>query len=154
VQFVAIPLIGAVSDRVGRRPLYLAGAVGLAIWSYVFFGLLESRSEPKIILAVVVGLFLHALMYAPQAAFFSELFGTSVRYTGASVGYQLASILAGALAPIIALKLLGDVANPNPTAVAIYMTVASVLTVVAVLAAKETARTSLRHDRTLEDVAD
>jgi metabolite-proton symporter len=150
VQFVIIPLIGAVSDRVGRRPLYLTGAVGLAIWSYVFFGLLESRSEPKIILAVVVGLFLHALMYAPQAAFFSELFGTSVRYTGASVGYQLASILAGALAPIIALKLLGDVTDPNPTAVAIYMTIASVLTVVAVLAAKETARTSLRHDRTLE----
>ncbi|BEL07082.1 MFS transporter [Actinoplanes sichuanensis] len=147
VQFVIIPLLGAVSDRVGRRPLYLAGAVGLAIWSYVFFGLLESRSEPKIILAVVVGLFLHALMYAPQAAFFAELFGTSVRYTGASVGYQLASILAGALAPIIALKLLGDVTDPNPTAVAIYMTVASVLTVVAVLAAKETARTSLRHDR-------
>ncbi|WP_433795850.1 MFS transporter [Actinoplanes sp. CA-252034] len=154
VQFVVIPLIGAVSDRVGRRPLYLAGAVGLAIWSFVFFGLLESRSEPKIILAVVVGLFLHALMYAPQAAFFSELFGTSVRYTGASVGYQLASILAGALAPIIALKLLGDVTDPNPTAVAIYMTVASVLTVVAVLAAKETARTSLRHDRTLEEVTD
>jgi metabolite-proton symporter len=147
VQFVIIPLIGGLSDRVGRRPLYLTGAVGLAIWSYVFFGLLESRSEPKIILAVVVGLFLHALMYAPQAAFFAELFGTSVRYTGASVGYQLASILAGALAPIIALKLLGDVKDPNPTAVAIYMTVASVLTVVAVLAAKETARTSLRHDR-------
>ncbi|GIE30969.1 MFS transporter [Actinoplanes italicus] len=154
VQFVVIPLIGAVSDRVGRRPLYLTGAVGLAIWMYVFFGLLESRSEPKIILAVLVGLVLHALMYAPQAAFFSELFGTSVRYTGASVGYQLASILAGALAPIIALKLLGDVTDPNPTAVAIYMTVASVLTVVAVLLAKETARTSLKHDRTLDEAAD
>jgi metabolite-proton symporter len=154
VQFVVIPLIGAVSDRIGRRPLYLTGAVGLAIWSYVFFGLLDSRSEPKIILAVLVGLLLHALMYAPQAAFFSELFGTSVRYTGASVGYQLASILAGALAPIIALKLLGDVTDPNPTAVAIYMTVASVLTVVAVLLAKETARTSLHHDRTLEEAAD
>jgi metabolite-proton symporter len=154
VQFCVIPLIGAVSDRIGRRPLYLTGAVGLAIWSYVFFGLLDSRSEPKIILAVLVGLLLHALMYAPQAAFFSELFGTSVRYTGASVGYQLASILAGALAPIIALKLLGDVTDPNPTAVAIYMTVASVLTVVAVLLAKETARTSLHHDRTLEEVSD
>jgi metabolite-proton symporter len=154
VQFFVIPLIGAVSDRIGRRPLYLTGAVGLAIWMYVFFGLLDSRSEPKIILAVLVGLVLHALMYAPQAAFFSELFGTSVRYTGASVGYQLASILAGALAPIIALKLLGDVKDPNPTAVAIYMTVASVLTVVAVLLAKETARTSLHHDRTLEEAAD
>ena len=56
----------------------------------------------------MVGLFLHSLMYAPQAAFFSELFGTSVRYTGASVGYQLASIFAGALAPIIAVELLGS----------------------------------------------
>ncbi|KUL21512.1 MFS transporter [Actinoplanes awajinensis] len=150
VQFVLIPVFGAVSDRVGRRPLYLAGAIGIALWSYVFFGLVGSRSEPKIILAVVVGLVLHALMYAPQAAFFAELFGTSVRYTGASVGYQLASILAGALAPIIALTLLGDVTNPNTTAVAIYMTVASVLTVIAVLASKETARTSLEHDRVLE----
>ncbi|MEU4693665.1 MFS transporter [Actinoplanes sp. NPDC023714] len=151
IQFVIIPLIGGLSDRIGRRPLYLAGAAGVAIWSFFFFDLIGSRSESLIILAVVVGLFLHALMYAPQAAFFSELFGTSVRYTGASVGYQLASILAGALAPIIALRLLGDVADPNTTAVAVYMTVASVLTIVAVLAAKETARTSLRHDRTLDD---
>ncbi|WP_436530827.1 MFS transporter [Actinoplanes sp. HUAS TT8] len=147
VQFVLVPILGALSDRVGRRPLYLAGAVGIALWSYVFFGLIGSRSEPKIILAVLVGLILHSLMYAPQAAFFAELFGTSVRYTGASVGYQLASILAGALAPIIALKLLGDVHHPNTTAVAIYMTVASVLTILAVLAARETARSSLRHDR-------
>lgn len=147
VQFMAVPLIGAVSDRVGRRPLYLVGAAGVAVWSFVFFGLVGSRSESKIILAVVVGLILHALMYAPQAAFFSELFGTSVRYTGASVGYQLASILAGALAPIIALRLLGSVHHPDTTAVSIYMTVASALTIVAVLAARETVRSSLRHDR-------
>jgi metabolite-proton symporter len=147
VQFVLVPLLGAWSDRIGRRPLYLAGAIGIAAWSYVFFDLVDSRSQPKIILAVLVGLILHSLMYAPQAAFFAELFGTSVRYTGASVGYQLASILAGALAPIIALKLLGDVRHPNTTAVAIYMTVASVLTVAAVLASRETARSSLHHDR-------
>jgi metabolite-proton symporter len=143
VQFVVIPLIGGLSDRVGRRPLYLTGAAGVAIWMFFFFDLIGSRSEPLIILAVLVGLLLHALMYAPQAAFFAELFGTSVRYTGASVGYQLASILAGALAPIIALRLLGDVASPNTTAVAIYMAVASVLTIVAVLAARETVGTSL-----------
>ena len=111
VHFVTIPLVGALSDRVGRRPLYLAGAVGVAAWSWVFFDLIASRSEGKIILAIVVGLVLHALMYAPQAAFFSELFGTSVRYTGASVGYQLASIFAGALAPIIAIELLGDASD-------------------------------------------
>ena len=82
-------------------------------------------------------------MYAPQAAFFAELFGTTVRYTGASVGYQLASILAGAPAPIIALKLLGDTSNPNLGAVTVYLAIASALTVAAVLAAKETARSSL-----------
>ncbi|WP_245665908.1 MFS transporter [Actinoplanes subtropicus] len=96
-----------------------------------------------ITLAVVVGLVLHALMYAPQAAFFAELFGTTVRYTGASVGYQLASILAGAPAPIIALELLGDTANPNLLAVTAYLAIASALTVIAVLAARETARSSL-----------
>ena len=147
VHFTVIPTIGALSDRVGRRPLYLLGTVGVAVWSFVFFDLVGSRSELKIITAVVVGLVLHALMYSPQAAFFSELFGTSVRYTGASVGYQLASIFAGALAPIIALELLGTVEESNTTAVAIYMTIASVITIVAVLAAKETARSSLRHDR-------
>ena len=119
----------------------------MGVWSFVFFGLVDSGREGLVVLAVVVGLVFHSLMYAPQAAFFSELFGTSVRYTGASVGYQLASILAGALAPIIAVKLLADPADPNTTAVAIYVAVASVLTVVAVLCAQETVNTSLRHDR-------
>ncbi|XVV15997.1 MFS transporter [Actinoplanes sp. CA-131856] len=154
VQFVVIPVIGAFSDRVGRRPLYLVGAVGVAVWSFFFFDLVGSRSEGLITLAVVVGLVLHALMYAPQAAFFSELFGTSVRYTGASVGYQLASIFAGALAPIIAVRLLGDTDNPNTTAVAVYMTIASVLTVISVLVTRETARSSLSHDRVASSPAD
>ncbi len=109
MQFLLIPAVGALSDRVGRRPLYLVGAVGVGVWGFVFFNLIDTLSSGKILLAVAVGLFFHSLMYAPQAAFFSELFGTSVRYTGASVGYQLASIFAGALAPIIALKLLGTV---------------------------------------------
>jgi len=147
VHFVWIPLVGALSDRVGRRPLYLLGAVGVAVWSFPFFSLVEKGGTGNLILAVVVGLMLHALMYSPQAAFFSELFGTSVRYTGASVGYQLASIFAGALAPIIALKLLGSPEESNTTAVALYVCVASVITIIAVLFAKETRASSLRHDR-------
>jgi metabolite-proton symporter len=150
-QFFLIPALGALSDRVGRRPLYLVGAVGVAVWAFVFFGLIDSLSSGKILLAVVVGLFFHSLMYAPQAAFFSELFGTSVRYTGASVGYQLASIFAGALAPIIALKLLGDVNDGNTTAVGIYVAIAAAITIVAVLVAHETRASSLRHDRVIED---
>jgi metabolite-proton symporter len=151
-QFFLIPALGALSDRVGRRPLYLVGAVGVAAWSFVFFGLLDNMTSGSVLIAVTVGLFFHSLMYAPQAAFFSELFGTSVRYTGASVGYQLASIFAGALAPIIALELLGDdIANANTFAVAVYVTIASVITVIAVLFAKETKATSLRHDRVVRD---
>lgn len=151
IQFLFVPAVGAFSDRVGRRPLYLAGAVGVGVWSFVFFDLLDSGSSGKFLLAVVVGLMLHSLMYAPQAAFFSELFGTSVRYTGASVGYQLASIFAGALAPIIALELLGDVSDGNTTAVGIYVSIASVITIISVLAAKETKSSSLRHDRVVEE---
>lgn len=150
IQFVWIPIVGALSDRIGRKPLYLAGAVGVGIWTFVFFAMVDSGSHLQWIVAVVVGLLLHSLMYSPQAAFFSELFGTSVRYTGASVGYQLASILAGALAPIIALKLLGDVSDGNTTAVGIYVAIASVLTIIAVLCAKETSGSSLDHDRVLE----
>lgn len=147
VHFVWIPIVGAISDKVGRRPLYLLGAVGVAVWAFPFFNLVTEGGQGNLILAVVVGLMLHALMYSPQAAFFSELFGTSVRYTGASVGYQLASIFAGALAPIIALKLLGTVEESNTTAVALYVCVASAITIVAVLFAKETRASSLRHDR-------
>ncbi len=147
LQFVAVPLVGALSDRVGRRPLYFTGAVGVGVWAFVFFGLLDTNEPGPILLAVVVGLFFHTLMYAPQSAFFSELFGTSVRYTGASVGYQLASIFAGALAPIIAVELLGSADERNTTAVAIYVAVASVITVIAVYFAKETRGSSLRHDR-------
>jgi len=151
IQFCVVPAVGALSDRVGRKPLYLAGAVGVGIWTFVFFALFDSRSPGNILLAVVVGLILHSLMYAPQAAYFSEMFGTSVRYTGASVGYQLASIFAGALAPIIALKLLGDVKDGNTTSVGVYVAIASVLTIVAVLASKETRSSSLRHDRVVAD---
>ena len=154
IQFVLIPVIGALSDRVGRRPLYLVGAAGVGVWGFVFFGLLDNMTAGSVFAAVMIGLLFHSLMYSPQAAFFSELFGTSVRSTGASVGYQLASIFAGALAPIIAVKLLGDVAEKNTTAVGIYMAIASAVTIVAVLIARETKASSLRHDRVVRGAHD
>jgi MFS family permease len=155
VHFVWIPLVALLSDKIGRKPMYIAGAIGVGAWTFAFFPLVTGGTASGLTIAVVVGLMLHALMYAPQAAFFSELFGTSVRYTGASVGYQLASIAAGAIAPIIALQLLGsDTANPNTTAVGIYVSITSLLTVIAVLAVKETRNTSLRHDRVVENAHD
>ena len=94
VELVAIPLFGALSDRVGRRPVYLFGAIVTALFAYPLFWLLDTGSTPLIWLALIVAfVFSHAAMYAPQAAFLSELFGTRVRYSGASLGSQLASVV-------------------------------------------------------------
>ena len=90
VQVFLIPWFGGLSDRFGRRPVYLFGAVGAAIWVFVFFALLDTGSFALIVLAAVVALFFHAAMYGPQASFIAEMFPTTVRYTGASMGYQLA----------------------------------------------------------------
>ena len=136
VHFVTIPLWGLLSDHVGRRRVYLFGAVGMAVWGFVFFALLDTKSFPMIALATTVGLVLHGAMYGPQAAFFSELFGTRVRYSGASVGYQLASIAAGAVAPLIAVALLNAWGSTLP--VSLYLLAMCLLTVVAVLVARET----------------
>ncbi len=144
-QLVLIPLFGALSDRVGRRPVYLAGAVGAAVWAFAFFALLDTESTVLIILATVVGLAFHAAMYGPQAAFITELFGTEVRYSGASLGYQVAGILGGALAPIIAIALLDRFGTS--VAISIYVVVMLAFTIVAVVLARETASVDLAADR-------
>lgn len=140
-QVVFIPLFGALSDRVGRRPVYVIGAIGAAIWTFVFFALLDTGSFALIVIAAVVALILHAAMYGPQASFIAEMFPTQVRYSGASMGYQLAGILGGALAPIIATALLGTYKSSVP--VSLYVVLALAVTTVCVLIAPETARTDL-----------
>ncbi|MCY0920625.1 MFS transporter [Streptomyces sp. H27-G5] len=136
VHFVTIPAWGALSDRVGRRPVTMIGSVGMALWAFAFFALVDSRSFLVITVAVTVGLLLHGAMYGPQAAFISEMFDTRVRYSGASMGSQLASIVAGALAPIIAVELLKDYGSSLP--VSVYLCAAAVVTTFTVLIAKET----------------
>lgn len=145
VQCVAIPLFGALSDRIGRRPVYLGGALFSLLFAMPFFWMLETRSTMMVILAVVLGLIGHSAMYGPQAAFFSELFGTRVRYTGASLGYQLASPLAGGLAPIIATALLKQ-SGGDPWPVALYLMGMAVVTLVSVWLARETHRGALDAD--------
>lgn len=142
VQLVVIPMFGALSDRVGRRPVYLGGALFLTLFAFPFFWMLETRQTSMAVLAVVIGLIGHAAMYGPQAAFFSELFGTRVRYSGASLGYQLASPLAGGLAPLIATALL-DRNGGQAWPVASYLIGMGVITLVSVWLAEETNRKEL-----------
>ncbi|MFB7471177.1 MFS transporter [Kitasatospora sp. NPDC056184] len=136
VQFALIPLFGALSDRVGRKPVYLVGAVGVGVWAFVFFGMVDTASFGSLVLAVTVGLVFHSAMYAPQAAFFSELFATRMRYSGASIGAQFASVAAGAPAPLIATALLKDYGSSTP--ISVYVALAAVVTVLAVLCGRET----------------
>ncbi|GAA2422603.1 MFS transporter [Streptomyces macrosporus] len=136
IHFAAIPMWGALSDRVGRRPVYLLGAAGIGLWAFPFFWLLDTENFGAVLLAVTVGLIFHGAMYAPQAAFFSELFATRVRYSGASIGAQFSSVAAGAPAPLIATALLADFDGSTP--IALYVIAAALLTLLAVGVAKET----------------
>ena len=151
VHFVTIPLWGMLSDRVGRRPVYLFGALGMAAWSFAFFALLDTKSTPIIVAATTVGLVLHGAMYGPQAAFFAEQFPTRVRYTGLSVGGQLSSIAAGAVAPLIAVALFQSWHSTIP--VSLYVVAMCVITVLALLAARETRGTSLHAEEAVPEPA-
>jgi MFS family permease len=132
------------SDRFGRRPVYLFGAIGAAVWVFVFFALLDTGSFVLIVLATVVALVLHAAMYGPQASFIAEMFPTRVRYTGASMGYQLAGILGGAVAPIVSVALLDK--YDTSLVVSLYVVAMLAITAACVAAAPETSRVDLHAD--------
>ena len=136
VQFFAIPMFAALSDRIGRRPVYAFGGLGLAAWSFVLFRLLGSGDSLSIVMALVVGLVLHGAMYGPQAAMITELFPTRIRYSGASIAYQLTSIVAGSLAPIIAVWLYKSYDSAMP--VVIYLATACAISGISALLARET----------------
>jgi MHS family shikimate/dehydroshikimate transporter-like MFS transporter len=133
VQVFGVPAFGALSDRVGRRPVFLFGALFGTAMAFPFFWLLESG---QVVLALVLGTVGPSAMFGPQASFFAELFGTEVRYSGASVGYQLATVLAGGLTPLIATALL--TASGSTAPIAWYLVALGALSVVSVWAAVET----------------
>ena len=111
---IAIPLFSALSDRVGRRPIIVAGGIGILAYAWPFYVLVDVGSFALLIIAMVIAQVFQALMYAPMGALFSEMFGTGVRYTGASMGYQFASLLGAGFTPMLASALLADHVSRTP----------------------------------------
>ncbi|TDN92323.1 metabolite-proton symporter [Microbacterium sp. BK668] len=143
IHAIVIPLIGGLTDRLGRKPVYLIGTIGAAAWGFIAFPMFDTRNPAIIVAAISLGLFIHAFMYAPQPAIMSEMFPTRMRYSGVSLGYQVTSIVAGSLAPIIATALLATYDSYVP--VAVYLAIAAAVTLVAVISMRETKGSSL-HD--------
>jgi MFS transporter, MHS family, shikimate and dehydroshikimate transport protein len=142
IEAFTIPAFGALSDKLGRRPVYIFGAIFSAIMSFPLFMLLGTKSPQLAWIAIALGLAVgHAAMYGPQASFFSELFGTKVRYSGVSLGYNLASIFAGALSPIIATWLMSTY-KPATWPISVYMIILALITLVSVYFALETRKSA------------
>ncbi|RFS87456.1 MFS transporter [Actinomadura spongiicola] len=143
VAVVTIPVFAILADRVGRRPVYLAASAATIVWGFAFFALLDTRNTGAIIAAVCGGLLIFAAFSAVIGAFFSELFPTEVRYSGVSLAYNLASVLAGSLAPIIAIALYQRF--DTGYAIGAYLSAMGVVSLIASLIAKETRTTDLAN---------
>jgi len=135
LEMLTLPLFSALSDRIGRRPVYALGAMAMAVWAFVFFDLLHATGSGAAI-AIGVGLMIHGSMYGPQAAFISELFPTRYRYSGVSIAYQVTSIFAGSLAPVIAVALLQQTRSTLP--ISIYVAATCAVSALAAITARET----------------
>lgn len=143
IHFAVVPVIGHYTDKFGRRPVYALGAALMLVWGFVAFPLFNTENDFVILLAIVAGLLVHGLMYAGQPAIMAEMFPTRMRYSGVSLGYQVTSIVAGSMAPIIATFLLSIYGSWVP--VAIYIGIAALITLVVVYFMRETKGISL-HD--------
>jgi metabolite-proton symporter len=129
LSFISIPLFGHISDRIGRKKTYMIGAAVTGVFGFVYFAMLGTGSLVLIFLAIVLSLIPHDIMYGPQAALIAELFPGRLRYSGASLGYQLASVIAGGPAPLIATWLFATYGTPY--AVAAYILACAIVSLVA-----------------------
>ena len=136
VHFVVIPQAGRAADRFGRRPVYFVGILGAAAWGFFAFPMMHTGRYPLIMAAIILGLVIHGIMFAPQPALLAEMFPTRMRYSGVSLGYQVTAIFAGSLAPIIAVKLLSTYKSAVP--IAVYLAGAAVISLVALVFTRET----------------
>jgi len=128
VSFVTIPLSGHISDRIGRRKMYLIGAAVVGLFGFLYFGMVDTAIPSAVFIAIVLSLIPHDMMYGPQAALIAEAFTPRLRYSGASLGYQLASVFAGGPAPLIATALFA--AYGSGYAIAVYIAFTAVVSLV------------------------
>jgi MFS family permease len=142
VSFFSIPLFGHISDRIGRRKMYLIGSAVCGLFAFLYFGMLDTAIPSLVFIAIVLSLIPHDMMYGPQAALIAEAFTPRLRYSGSSLGYQFASIIAGGPAPLIATALFA--AYHTGYAVAVYLAICAVISLVS---------TALMPDYTSKDVS-
>ena len=128
VSFITIPLSGHISDLIGRKRMYLIGAAAAGVFGFLYFGMVDTAIPSAVFIAIVLSLIPHDMQYGPQAALIAEAFTPRLRYSGASLGYQLASIIAGGPAPLIATALFA--AYHSGYAIAIYITACAVVSLI------------------------
>jgi len=137
LEFATMPLFGWMSDKVGRRLMFIAGALVSAVCAFAVFALLGTKNPTVVVVSIAVIVSLtHAIMFGPEAAYLPELFGTKTRYTGCSIGCQVAAAISGGLAPVVATGLLGWTGATWP--ISIYLVALAAITLAAALASKET----------------
>lgn len=141
LSFFSIPFFGHLSDRIGRKNMYIIGAVVTGVFGFIYFGMLNTGSAVIIFIAIILSIVPHDMMYGPQAALIAESFTGRLRYSGSSLGYQLASVIAGGPAPLIAAWLFGKFQTPWP--IAWYIAACAVVSVIA---------TALMTDYTGKDI--
>jgi len=144
VELAAIPFFSHLSDTVGRRKVYTAGAVSAGVFAFPYFFVLTHGGAAPIFIVIVLSMVIHAMMYGPQAALIGESFPTHLRYGGAGLGYQLASVFAGGRAPLLATWLLHETGTPY--SISIYIVIAAVITVICCLALADRSRVDIEDD--------